>query len=381
MQGFLRKPVLIILFVCILKVPGFGETIAPFVMPSARSGALGGTHAALADDFYSLFTNPAAFVGVKEQFSAAEVTVSMYGPVFEAMDLAFDIAGSDLDSIDISGLVGPKGFAAGFDMGGPVSVGWIGRGLGFGLFNRTKTEVVLSGTSMRPLISEEILLVGGYSFRLLNNQSHVLDLGFLGKGFFRGAMDMAVSVFELEAIIRDPMDHLFKTQLGVGLDLGLRYTFASAFSVALVCYDVYSPALVSSYASLGAFFDKEDPVDARGYATVARRLDLGLMYRIRSPLLSRYISDFTIMVDYQNFLDFFALIPRNPVLNIGIGAEVVVLQALSLRVGIADALPAIGFGLDLSFMKIEFAIRGKELGLDPGMNPVYAVDLGLLFRY
>jgi hypothetical protein len=350
-------------------------------MPSARFGALGGIHAALADDFYSLFTNPAAFVGVKEQFSAGEITVSMYGPVFELFDFIGDIAGSDLKSIDISGLIGPKGFASGVDIGGPISVGWIGRGLGFGLFNRTKIEAILSGTTLRPMVSEEIMLVGGYSFRLVNNQSHILDLGFLGKGFFRGLIDMAASVFEIEKILEDPLLHPFHTQLGVGLDLGLRYTFANALSVALVCYDVYSPALVNSYSSIEDFFDKKDPVDARKYATVTRRLDLGLMYRIRSPLLHRYISDFTILVDYQNFMDLFSLIPRNPILNVGIGAELVILNALSLRAGVADALPAIGFGLDLSFMKIEFAIRGKELGLEPGMNPIYAVDLGLLFRY
>jgi hypothetical protein len=381
MYGFLKKPILILFFVLILKLPGFGETIAPFVMPSARSGAMGGTHAALADDFYSLFTNPAAFVGVKEQFSAGEISVSMYGPVFELFDFIGDISGSDLSTIDISGLLGPRGFTTGFDIGGPVSVGWVGRGLGVGLFNRTKVEAALSGTTLRPMAGEEIILVGGYSFRLLNNQSHILDVGFLGKGFFRGLVDMSASIFEIEDLLSDPMARPFRTQLGVGLDLGLRYTFANALSAALVCYDVYSPALVNTYKTIDDFFNKGAPVDSGGYATVTRRLDLGLMYRIRSPLLHRYITNFSIMVDYQDFMDLFSLIPRNPILNVGIGAELVILNALSLRAGIADALPSIGFGLDLTFMKIDFAIRGKELGIEPGMNPTYGVDLGLLFRY
>jgi hypothetical protein len=381
MYRFLQKPALLIVFVCTLNLPCFGETIAPFVMPSARSGALGGTHAALADDFYSLFTNPAAFVGVKEQFSAGEITLSIYGPVFEVFDIFNDLVGSDIESIDISQLVGPRGLGAGFDIGGPVSVGWIGRGLGFGLFNRTVTDMALRGTMLRPTVSEEIMLVGGYSFRVLNNQSHILDLGFLGKGFFRGSVNMDVSLFELQDIVDDPLANPFSTYLGVGFDLGLRYTFANAFSLALVCYDVYSPVLINTYNSVGDFFDKQDPIDARSYATVTRRLDLGLMYRIRSPFLHRYISSLAVMVDYQNFMDLFSLIPRNPVLNIGIGVELVLLNVLSLRAGIADALPALGFGLDLSFMKIDFSIRGKELGLEPGMQSTYGVDLGLLFRY
>jgi hypothetical protein len=381
MYRFLQKPVLVLVFVCIPHIPCFGETIAPFVIPSARSGAMGGTHAALVDDFYALFTNPAAFVGVKEQFSAAEITLSMHGPVFELFDLFGDLVGSDIDSIDITHLVGPRGFAAGFDMGGPVSVGWVGRGLGFGLFTRSLINMALSGTMMRPSVNEDILLVGGYSFRVLNNQSHILDLGFLGKGFFRGMVNMDVSLLEIEDLMNEPLVNQFTAYLGVGFDLGIRYTFANALSLALVCYDVYSPVLKNIYGSIGDFFDRQDPIKARSYATVTRRLDLGMMYRIRSPFLHRYISSFAFMVDYQNFMDFFSLIPRNPILNIGIGAELVILNALSLRAGIADALPAIGFGLDLSFMKIDFAIRGKELGLDPGMRSTYGVDLGLLFRY
>jgi hypothetical protein len=192
---------------------------------------------------------------------------------------------------------------------------------------------------------------------------------------------MDVSLFEIEDIVNQSLVNNFTAYLGVGFDLGVRYTLANALSLALVCYDVYSPVLKSTYRSLGDFFDRQDPIEAQSYATVTRRLDLGLMYRIRSPFLHRYISSLAVMVDYQNFMDFFSLVPRNPILNVGIGAELVILNALSLRAGIVDALPSIGFGLDLSFMKIDFAIRGKELGLDPGMQSTYGVDLGLLFRY
>jgi hypothetical protein len=89
----------------------------------------------------------------------------------------------------------------------------------------------------------------------------------------------------------------------------------------------------------------------------------------------------TVMADYRDILDFTSLISRNPILNIGAGLELTVLNVLSFRVGITDALPSFGLGLDLTFMTLDFAIRGKELGLDPGIQPVYGLDLGLLFRY
>ena len=354
-------------------------TIDPFVMPSARFSALGGNHSAMADDFYAIFLNPAAFADVKEQFSAAELTLSTYGPTLEILDLLRNNSGSASD-LDLSGIISPSGFAAGFDLGGPLSIGWVGRGLGFGFFNRITTTAMVSGTTLRPVVSGDLLFVGGYALRVLNKNSHVLDAGFLGKGFFRGALNLQAPIFDAQTLLDDPMSQPFGTDLGLGLDLGVRYTFRGNLSAALVCYDVYSPVLVTPYGSLSDFTDKSGS-PTPSYATVKRRLDMGVKYQIHSDFIDRYFSRISVMADYYDFLDLFSLIPRNPILNVGLGVELTLLNALTFRVGITDALPALGFGLNLSFMTLDFAIHGKELGLDPGAQSVYAMDIGLLFRY
>jgi hypothetical protein len=373
-----------LLILVFLLVPGPrlpGETIEPFVLPQARFAALGGRHAAIGDNFHSLFTNPAVFVDVEEEFSAAELSISAYGPVFELIDLFRNNSGS-MEALDISGIIGPAGFAAGFDIGGPLALGWVGRGLGLGVFNRLKTTAAVSGTMIRPLVAGELLLVGGYSFRFIEKESHLLDAGFLGKGFFRGALNLEAPIFDAASLLDDPADRPFNTYLGLGLDLGVRYTFRQDLAAALVCYDAYSPVLVTPHESLSALGNNSNPSGSgSSYATVDRRLDIGVNYRIRSPVIDRYISRFTIMADYRDILDLFALIPRNPILNIGIGAELTVLNALSFRAGITDALPSFGLGLDLTFMTLDFAIRGKELGLDPGIQSVYGLDISLIFRY
>ncbi|GHV94774.1 hypothetical protein AGMMS50293_10940 [Spirochaetia bacterium] len=348
-------------------------------MPSARSSALGGNHVALADDFYSLFTNPAAFVGVKEEFSAAELTLNTYGPLFEIMDMILSNP-SSLEDLDLSGIIDKRGFAAGMDLGGPLSLGWVGRSLGLGIFNRIKADATVSGFKLKPMVSGEVLLVGGYSYRILNKERHVLDAGFLGKGFYRMGLNLESSIFNAGEIFDDVGKTPLTTVLGLGFDLGVKYTFAENLSAALVCFDAYSPAVVSTFHSLDDFNDKEKP-DESHYATVKPRLALGLKYRIRSTWLDKYISNFTVLADYQDFFDLASLIPRNPILNVGLGAELVVLEKLSLRFGINDALPALGFGLDLSFMQLDCAIYGRELGLDPGFQSTYAIDIGLLFRY
>ncbi|MDR0600871.1 MAG: hypothetical protein LBG42_00685 [Treponema sp.] len=343
-----------------------GETIAPFVMPQARFSGMGGIHAALGDDFYSLFTNPASFVGVKDQFSVSELTVSMYGPVFEILDLA--VNKGSLKDLKLS---------AGIDVGGPLALGWVGRGLGLGIFNRlTGNAAVNSGISLD--VSGEIFIVGGYSFRVLEREKHVFDAGFLGKGFFRNALDLNPSL-KFDGSMFDNAAS-FKTILGLGLDLGVKYAYGGVFTAALSCFDAFSPALVTSYASYDDFRNR-NPVDPGYYGSIAPRLGLGFSYRISTPFLDRYISNFLIMADYRDFLNLFDVIPRNPILNISLGVELVVLQKFSIRAGIADALPAAGFGIDLSFMRLDCSIYGRELALDPGVDSVYAIDVGFIFRY
>jgi hypothetical protein len=366
-------PVLCAFFIAVSPYLNAEQHIKPFIMPSARAAGFGGIHAAQGDDFSSLFSNPAAFVGMEKQFSAAELSISLYGPVLELYDLL-----SSSDGLDISPLVGPGGFAAGVDIGGPLALGWIGGGMGLGVMNRTALDAKVSSSTIRPLVSEELLFLGGYSYRFFDQMQHKLDAGVLGKIYYRLVLNLESSVFNAAAIFNNIESRPLQTQLGLGLDLGIKYSFAENFSAALAAYDVFSPAFVTRY---NAFADYGSG-GSQSYATVTPRLAAGILYRIHNVFLDNYLSDFVIMLDYCDILDpFIALIPRNPLLNIRLGAEASMIRILSLRAGIADALPSMGFGLDLHVLQFDFAMRGKELGLDPGVQSVYAIDISLLFRY
>ena len=58
-----------------------------------------------------------------------------------------------------------------------------------------------------------------------------------------------------------------------------------------------------------------------------------------------------------------------------------ILQIVTLRAGIADALPSAGIGLDLSVFKLNFAAYGTALGLDPGDRTAYNLLVDFDFRY
>ena len=359
------------------------NSIDPFVMPSTRFSALGGNHTAAGDSFHTIFTNPASFVDIEKEFSASEITLTTYGPVLEIIDLLGSI--DDLDSLDLSGIVnsskGSGGLAFGLDLAGPISIGWVGNGLGLGFFNRTRVDAAVSGTKIKPAVTADFFLVGGYSLRILNQGNHVLDGGFLGKGFFRGRWMLETPIFDALSILDDPMGKPFDTFFGIGLDLGFRYTLSNNLTFSLVCFDLFSPVLVTKYHSFFDFGSGADPVGESSYAQVKRRLDFGVKYTISNSFIDRYFTGLVVMADYRDFLDLFSLVPRHPLLNIGIGAEITVLNVLSFRLGMTDALPSFGIGLDLSFLKLDMAIFGRELGLDPGKHPTYCLGLGILFRY
>jgi hypothetical protein len=375
-----KKPFIIFVLLIVMAAAAFADDyIAPFIMPSARAAGFGGIHTAQGDDLSALFSNPAGFVDVKKQFGAAEMTISLYGPVFELADLAANSGGN----INLSPLVGAGGFAAGADIGGPIAVGYINKGFGIGLFNRTTVDARVTASKVKPVAAEEIFVTAGYSFRTLNLKSNYLDVGFLAKGFYRASMKFGpagdgVSIINVADIIDGWEQFPAESQFGMGFDLGVKYSYGSVFSAAIAAYDAFSPTLVQKYDTLSDFGDKGH----QSFARVTPRLAVGFLYRIKSDRINRYLDDWTLMLDYRDLLDLgIALIPRNPILNVSFGTEIKLLKVLSIRAGIADALPSLGFGLDLKALKLDLAIRGREMGLDPGILPVYEISLGFLFRY
>jgi hypothetical protein len=170
--------------------------------PSARTAAVGGTHVTVTDDLSSLFSNPAGFISAEPQISLAEISVGMSGPIFDIAGLV--IQGMDQDfsallaSETVLNLVSRLYAAA--DILGPISFGYLGKGLGFGFFNTT--DVTFSSNSPLTITAqagEQVTLAGGYALRipLTEDSAHALDLGVLLKGSLRGEVKLTRSLLEL----------------------------------------------------------------------------------------------------------------------------------------------------------------------------------------
>ncbi len=348
---------------------------------------MGGYHAALADDVSVLFSNPAGFRAPEPQLSVSELTLNLSGPIFDMANLFLE--GGDL-------LNNPKTYEifdslySGIELLGPIAVAFVGDGVGFGIYNHT-SAIIRSPTSteFETTIMEELVITGGYSFRVpaFEGTIHTLDLGLGMKGFLRGEGGFNYSLL----LINDFLDSLgpdlllnepYANITGIGFDLGLLYSYGDALSFGLVGQDVFSPTLRSNYASLQDYLDGNDAID-KVNGVLPFQLHAGLRYTPPLGSLSRYFSDIDLYFDYRDMLDFlfFPELATNPVLHLSFGAEFRMLEILSLRTGLYQGLLAAGLGVDLNFATLNMAMYGTEQSLEPGMQPVYNVIIGLEFRY
>jgi hypothetical protein len=89
----------------------------------------------------------------------------------------------------------------------------------------------------------------------------------------------------------------------------------------------------------------------------------------------------SLMLDYRDVVNIFTndYTTRNPILNIGFGAEAQIIDFIYARLGVNDMLPAVGVGFDIKVLKIDAALYGKELSNEPGGMSTYAFDLSFRF--
>jgi len=368
-------------------------TFEPMRFPSSRTGALGGMHAALADDISVLTSNPAGFRSARPQFAVAELTTNLSGPIFSLADLVFRIVGGAnpttlLTEPDVQKLL--TSLYTGATINGPLALGYIGNGLGFGLFNSTSAVFSTQGTvpTVTSRLREDLLFVAGYGFRIpLPDQLRItLDLGFSVKAFARTGIDWSESILSFFSLVTSPsmgtvLDRPFTLDVGFGVDVGALFAWNRLISVGLVARNLYSPVARTSYATVNDFSAGTGGTKSYGYAPLD--LALGLLYTPRLGFLEEYLSSPKVMLDYGDIVDFWThpATASNPLLHLGLGMEVILLDVLALRAGFGDGYFSAGFGMDLSVFKLDLTMFGRELSTEPGLRPNYNLIVSLLFQY
>ncbi len=390
-----RSIVLAPLLVLIFAGPLYGQStiVAPVEIASARASALGGVHAALADDLGSIFSNPAGFVSAGPELSVSEISLHLAGPVFSIADIVYQASsGTDPLALITSSAVGSllKSLYASGTLNGPLSIGYVGGGLGFGIFNASNVSFATQGTppTVTASLAEDIIFAGGYAFAIplppvLKSK---LDIGATLKAFTRGTVQLSESILDVITLLANPDFAIINSQpftldAGIGIDAGLRYSWNDTIAVGIVGRDLYAPVLRNAYATFAGFSTGAAPTMTFG--TVPLDLSAGIAFTPSLGALEPYIGGLKVLLDYQDILDFITHpdTASNPVLHADLGVEFQLLQILAVRAGFYQGYFSAGVGLNLTIFRLNLTMYGSELSLEPGLRPAYNLILGLEFRY
>jgi hypothetical protein len=363
-----------------------------FVVPDGRSAALGGRHRALADGFQTLFANPAGLLELEPQFSYSQLGVRVTGPMFSIASIVLEsLGGADIETLlakpSVQDLL--RGIYARFSLTGPVSFGYVGGGMGFGVFNDTHLILEsLGSSSLEIRVGERFLARGGYAIGipLPAAWDARLAAGIGLNAYVRGDSVVSTSLLTLPSVIGSfgpslLSDSPFELVSGIGLDAGLRYVWRDTLAAALTVDNVYAPNVVLAYPTTSGFLDSTGSAAAPVYDALAQEIGVGVAYTPAIGRAERYVQNLTVLFDYEDIFDFW-IDPANAenlVLKMGLGVEATFLEVLSVRAGVGQGLLAAGIGIDLTYLTLNAAMFGTELSGEPGLRPVYNLTLGLEF--
>jgi hypothetical protein len=347
------------------------DIIDPFPLTSSRAYALGGPHVAYPTDTTTLAVNPGALRVMKKQRSIAEIGAGGHGNVFGLLSLIGST--EDFDSGKIQELTDGSGgkIPLGLELRGPLSAGYINNGFGFSVSDRIYLDAKFIGTTVRVNMKADLLINGGYAYRLVDRSSGTLDIGFTGKLFGRYMAGINESLLDFASDPGSLSENLPLDLIGgAGVDLGVLYYFKEQFALGLTCNDVFS---------IGMIQHSDDSGESSSVGLINPQINFGAAYTFPAW---RFTS-LSIMLDYRDVVNIFTndYTTRNPVLNLGLGIEARIINFIYARFGVNDMLPAVGLGFDLKILKIDTALYGKELSTEPGGMSTYAFDISLLFRY
>lgn len=380
--------VLLLLLISGARLYSYDYLEKPLVIPSVRTLALGGFHAADTGDITVLFSNPGAFNAVEPRFFFPEFTLGLKGPVNDLAGLVIDavVSGTSIGDLfaEQSTLDLLSGIYTGLSLVGPIYLGYVGNGLGLGLFNNTDIVIRQSAPmTLQVQLKEDIFVYGGYTYRvpLPVERDHILDVGLVLKGGVRGVTSITRSYAELanldfggDTLLKSPFDFVSL----IGLDVGVLYQYKDELTLGLTALDVFTPTTKKRYdGGISGMFDG-DSSSSSITGVVPFSLNFGLSYAPQWKFLSGRVSDLVFLLDYKNILGSLVYPENsyNPWLNLSFGAELTLLEVLDFRFGMNQGLFAAGFGIRLSFVTMNVAVFGTEMGTQPGMQPLYNVMLG-----
>jgi hypothetical protein len=348
-----------------------GGKAAPFTITSIRDMGYGGRHAAYTNGIFSLLVNPAALSSVHET-SIFGLEGGINSNLDEIMDF-FNIAGKKpLDDSKIMSYI-EKGLSDTppfFNFNGPLMIGYTGKSIGIGLFNRLWMSSQINYDNgfavYNVYMNKDFFANIGISFNIIDVLDSELDIGIGAQLFFRHVNNLLEQKVLLS---QDPLSKQLesgsasgKNLFGGGLNFGLMYTLKNRLSFGITVNDAPSTAVTSG---IGVFL-------------FVPAISFGMAYKVvyNSLLVCTIMADCRDILENVSFTTDEAAGIRDALLNVSAGMEIEISKMYMIRFGMYDLLPSFGIGCNMGKYKINAAFYGKEYGLSGGTYSTYNISVG-----
>lgn len=386
-----RNILIIIALVAALAAVSAQTTSYTFssVMPKdARSMGMGGTFRVFSEGYESFYGNPAGFAGNNRSLTLADISTWAYlAPTSENVDRVRQIISGSASDSDLMNWVGDwivsnNGFGAGAAIGG----GWVGKkGLALGV--TLVTDEVASGSSL--LSSKLVSATQANGIIGLAYPIHLgpawFKIGVDGRVFYRIQSDPTTgwpfSDILNDYIVNDnipPLD--FIGGYGFAADAGL------IFGIGPVMLGVSARDFGLEF-NVGSF--TSDDVTSNGLsalpftgtdiATLTPTYTAGLGLKLFEN------SKFEPSV-YAELDDPAALVSSSDILadafnSLHAGAQLRLLNFLTVRGGLNKGWYSLGAGIDLSFIELDAAMFTEELGTYAGDRGRSGISVQAAIRF
>jgi len=373
--------------------------LAPFAPKSPVIMAQGGSFSAVAGGFEALFTNPAGFASPKGSLTIASAMPWTFGNPVDLMETEFTDATTgepDMNAIvDYIELASKNGVGLGTAGG----VGYVGRGLGFGLI--TSNELFLFGTpfpaGVGGYISSEIAIIGGLALNPINTNFMKLSVGAdLRPGIkifapltAKAALGIiTASDSEYESDMDDALDEVLVYQgSGLGIDLGTKLTLGS-LTASLSFRDLFGTRYAMTSFGANEWLTAMETSgglpeggDENGDTyIVPMNISLGVAYHLNMGPFS-FLIDPTVHAELSDPFAVFGEQQKSPWSLLHVGTEIRVLRFIKLRAGINQGYITAGAGVRLLFLDFNVAAFTRELGKYAGDSPSSGVSAEVALRF
>jgi hypothetical protein len=357
-----------------LGLVGAQTVLAPLVPKDAKSMAMGGAFTSLSSGFEGLYGNPASFAADKGQFTLLNLSTWAYfkpteANIAKAEALASGSASDEAMLSTVNDFVVGNGLGAGFSGG----LGFVGKGLGIGAY--VAADTVASGPSAMGATMDSAAVANvvlGLGFPLKFGSLR-LDLGGDVRPFYR--VDSIGSGWAFSEFLGamtggdDPEAVLMRQQVTSGF--GLAMDFGGKLSWKDLRFGLSVRDLVPSFLTTqGSVEDLMKQLGSGSLSTASGSASSYFLPTVNagvswSPRLIPHFIEPSLCLEVQDPVS--VISDKDSFWNLfHIGAEVKLLNFISLRAGLNKGWASAGFGFDLLFLEIDGAAFTEELGSHPG---------------